>query len=244
MFFAYIFGFSWLLILPWFYFLSFLKKKDNYYTLLFAWYLWGVIVIFFNSIFSTRWLNGWQISAGILTGLSVIELLKKINVKSVFRLSPKLIRGGVLFVFFCSFIPSSFLAWYKIIEGLDGQSPPYYQSVDFWQGVKFIKKLPPQVVVLSTPQTSSFISSWSLRPTFISHPHQSVNYNQKLKELTKFFTEYNLNYFEPRLRQWQVRYFVYSDYDRKIAGVNPAKWWSWREVININNNFIVYQIKD
>ena len=200
-FFSYFLGYGWLLILPWFYLFYLGRHKNVYYTLTFAWYLWGIIIILFNSIFFARWLNGWQIS--------VVNLIS-----DIIRLKSKITKRWLtiitLFVFFCSFLPSVFLGWYEIVNKLDGQSPPYYQSVDFWQGIEFIKDLPKEAVILSTPETGLFIAGWSLRPTFISHFHQTAKYTQKLKETMKFFTEYNPGYFESKLKQWQVSYFVYQ----------------------------------
>ncbi len=242
--FAYFLGYGWLLILPWFYLSYFFRQKNIYCTLVLAWYLWGVMIIFFDLSFAVRWLNGWQIPASILTVLSIVKLLDEIGVKP----KKKLIRHWspviVLFIFLCSFLPSSFLGWYKIIKELDGKTPPYYQSIDFWQGIGSVKELPRDVVILSTPRTGLFIAAWSLHPTFISHPHQSGHYNRKLSEVTKFFIGYDPGYFKPRLKNWGIKYFAYSDYDKEVASFNPAKWWPWPEVININGNFIVYQVED
>src|SRR3989344_3666307 len=191
------YGFLWLGLGLGLFFLLINKNLNNRLMFLLVWLTVNLLLIYSSLPFHSRYTQGIHF-----------------------------ILGAVLFLFLFGTSVFYTLArdFYYFIQKPAEVATSLYLPDDVLAGISWLEKQPRPKLILASALVSMFIPGFSGQTVYVAHAHETLFFYSKIIYLAYFFSDdQNDDIKYQFLKQQNIDYVFYSDYEKKLGSFNPAE---------------------
>ena len=232
---------------------SLISKKGwklGRFVVLLAWLIINWVLIYAPLPFSSRYIQGTHIILSIFTVYACSELmvyLHKINYRWYQLLKANRVLLGLLFVLFFSaslvFSVARDVYYITYKPGITNIS--MFIPKEIGEALQWLKEQDRRGVVMAEPNImAKFIPAFSQQVVFTAHGIETINYQNKLKQLKWFWSKKSSD--EARLeflKRTNIEYIFFSPYEKMVGDYNPASSKYLQPVFN-NSLVTIYRVED
>ncbi|PIS04862.1 MAG: hypothetical protein COT81_04375 [Candidatus Buchananbacteria bacterium CG10_big_fil_rev_8_21_14_0_10_42_9] len=168
------------------------KKKillhDGKRLFLAVWAVTNFFLLYLPIPWQRRMIQGWQMPLTLLTIVAIFYLFDRYNFDSQ---KLKVNAPILLFVFIMFFGLTPFVNYARDFYNFSSTDPSlsskFYLPQNDVDAMRFLSGVGKNKIVLSSVYNGLMIPGYSGQPAFIAHGHETVNYEDKVKQMLWFF---------------------------------------------------------
>ena len=224
------YGFLWLGLGLGLFFLLINKNLNNRLMFLLVWLTVNLLLIYSSLPFHSRYTQGIHFILVIFTVLGLFSFWDYLKIK----LRPKFFNFWIdniflwavlfLFLFGTSVFYTLARDVYYFIQKPAKVATSLYLPDDVLAGISWLEKQPRPKLILASALVSMFIPGFSGQTVYVAHAHETLFFYSKIIYLAYFFSDdQNDDIKYQFLKQQNIDYVFYSDYEKKLGSFNPAE---------------------
>lgn len=245
----YVSGFGLILIISIGGCLSLIKNREKKYYFLILWMFLSFVMVYLPLSFQRRLILGALIPITIIATKAIINLnprLRKNSNNLIFYLKKIFFYLTLVSILLFS-LPTNFIFYYNNLNKIIRKEFPYYLKRDLVEAMDWIdQNASSSEVILSSYEIGSFIPRFTGNKVYLGHWAQTIDINEKKRQVKSFFDEMSMSERKDFLLDNQIDYIFLSPYEsREVEKLQrDFNISDLLELIYRNSSASIYKIKN
>ncbi len=238
------YGLGLILAVYWIYYLTKNKKINNQTLFLIVWLIANIFIVYLPFNFPRRMLGGFSVAVAILSFSALDYFYQHLKTYSF------VIKGTYMasIIFFCTITnlytyAQNFAFVRESAAGQTDQSYLIYVEPNIDSTLAWYKEnSQDQDIILTGLENGGLLPGLTGRKVFFGHPIETIGFENKRKQAEFFYSNNeDAELKKEFLKNNQISYVFYSDFEKKLGDFNPMLSDYLQEVYN-NENVGIYKV--